>query len=257
MINLDEVGAHVAPDGSGHWRVNFGIYLPGMTFKKGYRLKARVIHEADQFIRGIEPKDFWMSWDERSALDLWTAEIALTPDGAPSHFGQNGNYLYRFQLLRTDGREIAFWVSDPFARATGLGTLSAFTIDNNLEAFAWTDAAFSPPEIDEMVVYEVNVREFNNDFDGLIAQLDYIRELGVNVLELLPVNNVKEIAERGYTPLNYFGKDEGGGGPDGMNRLVKTAPGAGRAGVGGAVYPPTQPGLTCKLVTSASVVQTA
>ena len=252
MINLDEVGAHVASDGGGHWRVNFGIYLPGITFKKGYRLKARVIHEADQFIRGIEPKDFWMSWDEGSALDLWTAEIALTPDGAPSHFGQNGNYLYRFQLLRTDGREIAFWFSDPFARATGLGTLSAFTIGNNLKAFAWTDAAFSPPEIDEMVVYEVNVREFNNDFDGLSAQLDYIRELGVNVLELLPVTNVKEIAEWGYTPLNYFAPDERLGGPDGMKRLVNAAHERGLAVIVDAVYAHTHPEFTYNLVYIAS-----
>ena len=33
-----------------------------------------------------------------------------------------------------------------------------------------------------MVVYEVNVREFNEDFEGVITQLDYIQSLGVNVL---------------------------------------------------------------------------
>jgi hypothetical protein len=32
--------------------VRFGIYLPNITFDQGYRLKVRVIHELDQFIRG-------------------------------------------------------------------------------------------------------------------------------------------------------------------------------------------------------------
>jgi 1,4-alpha-glucan branching enzyme len=35
----------------------------------------------------------------------------------------------------------------------------------------------------------------------------------VNVLELMPVTNVKEIAEWGYTPLDYFAPDERLGGP--------------------------------------------
>ena len=66
-----------------------------------------------------------------------------------------------------------------------------------------------------MVVYEVNVREFNQDFDGVITQLDYIHSLGVNVLELMPVTNVKEVAEWGYTPIDYFAPDERLGGPVG------------------------------------------
>ena len=55
MISLDEVGAHPQQDTSGLSSVTFGIYLPGLTFDKGYRLKVRVIHEADQFVRGIDP----------------------------------------------------------------------------------------------------------------------------------------------------------------------------------------------------------
>jgi 1,4-alpha-glucan branching enzyme len=58
---------------------------------------------------------------------------------------------------------VTFWFSDPFGRAAGLGTLSAFTIDNDGQPFAWTDAGFTVPEVDEMVVYELNVREFNRD----------------------------------------------------------------------------------------------
>lgn len=51
MINLAEVGAHPRQGAAGIWDVKFGIYLPGITFNKGYRLKLRLIHELDQFIR--------------------------------------------------------------------------------------------------------------------------------------------------------------------------------------------------------------
>jgi 1,4-alpha-glucan branching enzyme len=252
MINLDEVGAHPKRDASGNWSVKFGIYLPGITFNKGYRLKVRLIHELDQFIRGIEPKEFWMNWNGASALDLWEASISLAADGGTSHFGQEGKYLYRYQLLLADGRSVTFWFSDPFARATGLGTLSAFTIDSNAQPFAWTDAAFSPPDVDEMVVYEVNVREFNQDFEGLIAQLDYIHALGVNVLELMPVTNVKEVVEWGYTPIDYFAPDERLGGPTGMKRLVNACHAKGIAVIIDAVYAHTHPEFAYLLVYNTS-----
>src|SRR5437868_3967075 len=143
MINLNEVGATPQQDAAGNWRVKFGLYLPGITFNQGYTLKVRVIHEEDQFIRGIEPKDFFLNWTNGSALDLWEITIPLARD-LSSHFGEPGTYLYRFQLLRGD-RDVTFWFSDPFGRAAGLGTLSAFMIEDNPQPFPWTDAAFSVP----------------------------------------------------------------------------------------------------------------
>lgn len=248
MIDLNEVGAHPMRNSAGNWRIKLGIYLPYITYNKGYRLKVRIIHEKDQFIRGVEPEEFWLSWNNGSALDLWEADVALNPEPAPSHFGQQGRYLYRFQLLRGDKEPVAFWFSDPFARETGLGTLSAFTINNNPQQFSWTDAAFRPPGVDEMVVYEVNVREFNADFDGLANQLDYIYGLGVNVLELMPISNVKEMAEWGYTPLDYFAPDERLGGPLSFKRVVNSAHDRGIAVIVDAVYAHTHPEFTYNLV---------
>jgi hypothetical protein len=101
--------------------VYFGIYLPGITFDKGYRVQVRVIHERDQFVRGIEPKAFDLTWHNGSPLDLWDVTVDLTAN-ADGNFGAEGRYLYRFQLLRHD-QVITFWFSDPFGRATGKGTL--------------------------------------------------------------------------------------------------------------------------------------
>jgi 1,4-alpha-glucan branching enzyme len=245
MINLNEVGAHPQQDGAGNWTVKLGVYLPGITFNKGYRLRVRIIHEADQFIRGIEPKDFFMNFVNGSPLDLWEASVPLTTDSA-SHFGQDGKYLYRYQLQRADGRDVTFWLADPFGRDAGVGTLSAFT--KNAPVFAWSDAAFRPPEVDEMVVYELNVREFNRDFGGVIDQLDYLRELGINVIELMPITNVKEDVEWGYTPLNFYSPDERLGGPEELKRLVNACHAKGIAVIVDAVYAHAHPEFCYNLV---------
>lgn len=246
MINLTEVGAHPSQDASGNYQVRFGIYLPGITFNKGYRLKVRVIHEHDQFIRGIEPRDFYLNWHNGSPLDLWDVTVNLSPQPG-SFFGQEGKYLYRYQLLRGD-EEVTFWFADPFGRATGVGTLSAFTVDSNAQPFNWTDAAFAVPEVDDLVVYELHVREFNRNFDGVIAQLDYLWGLGVNCLELMPVSDVKEEVEWGYTPLGYFAPDDQMGGPDGMKRLVNACHEKGIAVILDAVYAHAHPEFAYNLV---------
>ena len=239
MIELEDVGAAPQVGQSGNWTVHFGIYLPAVTFDKGYRLKVRVIHEKDQFIRGVEPRDFWMSWQAGSEFDLWEATVSLTADGE-GHFGQPGRYLYRYQLLRGD-RPVAFWFADPFARAVGMGTLSAFQVDTGPQPFRWTDAGFRVPDLDNLVVYELNVREFNRDFDGIVTQLDYLSGLGVNVLELMPVTNVREDVEWGYTPLGYFAPDERFGGASGMKTLVDACHGRGMAVIVDSVYAHAHP----------------
>ncbi|HYC58086.1 MAG TPA: alpha-amylase family glycosyl hydrolase [Thermoanaerobaculia bacterium] len=241
IVDLNEVGAHVAGR-----TVRFGVYLPHITFHKGYRLQVRIIHERDQFVRGVEPKLFDLSWRNGSTLDLWETTVDLTAH-ADGNFGSEGRYLYRFQLLRND-RIVTFWFADPFARANGTGTLSSFDVRDAAAPFQWTDDAYRVPGVDEMVVYELHVGEFNETFDGVIAQLPYLRDLGVNVLELMPVSNVKEDVEWGYTPLGYFAPDERYGGADGFKRLVRACHEQGIAVIVDAVYAHAHPEFAYNLV---------
>jgi 1,4-alpha-glucan branching enzyme len=217
MIDLDEVSATVSKNAANNWQIHFGIYLPGITFNKGYSLVVRVIHEKDQFIRGIEPQEYWLNWVNPSDHDLWEITIPLTNQPG-SNFGSEGKYLYRYQLFKNN-QTIAFWFSDPFSKEASMGTLSSVYV-GDVVPFAWTDNTFQIPEFNKMVVYELNIREFNTDFDGIIDQLPYLWDLGVNVIELMPVTNVKEDVEWGYTPLNYFAVDERFGGADGLKKLI-------------------------------------
>ena len=92
-----------------------------------------------------------------------------------------------------------------------------------------------------MVVYALNVREFDRDFDGVRRRLDHLTGLGVNVLELMPVTNVREDVEWGYTPLGYFAPDERLGGVPGLQRLVDACHERDTAVVVDAVYAHAHP----------------
>lgn len=250
MIDLATLGARARQTAAGTWEATFGTLLPGITFPKGYRLKVRVIHALDQYVRGVEPKDFWMTWVPDSDNDRWEAEVELADDPG-SHFGDAGTYLYRYQLLRGE-QTVAQWFADPFGAAVGTGTVSAFEADPAAAPFAWTDTAYRPPEVDDMVVYELNVREFNRDFQGVAVQLDYLRDLGVNALELMPITNVREDVEWGYTPLGFFAPDERLGGVAELKALVDACHGRGIAVVLDAVYAHAHPEFAFNLVYDAT-----
>jgi 1,4-alpha-glucan branching enzyme len=81
-----------------------------------------------------------------------------------------------------------------------------------------------------------------------VDQLDYLTGLGVNVLELMPVTNVGEDVEWGYTPLGYFVPDDRYGGPDAFRRLVDACHAKGVAVVLDAVYANAHPDFAYNVV---------
>ncbi len=246
MIDLAQVGAHVVDDAPP--RVRFGLHLPTVTWTAGYRVKVLVIHERDQFVRDVPPREYYLNWQEGSAYDLWSTEVELT--GGPGHLGEPGTHLYRYQLLRQAGlgeEVVVRFFADPFGRAAGTGTLSAFSTPTHPD-HDWADDAFTVPEVDELVVYELHVGEFGGGFAAVADSIPYLKGLGVNALELMPVTNVKEDVEWGYTPLGYFAPDDRYGGAATFRGLVETCHAAGVAVVLDAVYAHAHPEFAYNLV---------
>src|SRR5215831_11328204 len=97
MISLDEVGAFGSVDASGNLSVRFGVYLPGIRFTDGFDVVVRMIHRDDRFDPTILPQDSHLIWVNGHPLDLWTATVSI-PQVAGTNFGQQGTYLYRYQL---------------------------------------------------------------------------------------------------------------------------------------------------------------
>lgn len=250
LIDLDTAGAHPSTGADGRLIVRFGIYLPGIRFPEGYRVQVRVIHEADQFTRWVEPVGFWLDWEGYAGLDLWSVTVDLVAGRA--HFGRAGTYVYRFQVLRegADGTApVTPEFADPFGRAAARGGLSAFTVGiDEAVTGSWHDDGFRVPEVDDMIVYELHVGEFNGTFDGVVEQLDHLTGLGVNVLEIMPVTDVREDVEWGYTPLGYFAPDERFGGPAALRRMVDRCHAAEVAVVLDAVYAHAHPDFAYNLV---------
>jgi 1,4-alpha-glucan branching enzyme len=230
-INRAEVGARVTGT-----TVSFGLYLPDITAGAGFQVNARIIHAADQFRPEIPAVNVPLAFDASHALGLWSVSIDVTslPSPTGSRFGQPGDYLYRFELLR-QGRVVTKVFLDPFATQNGPGLLSVFQI-GPVTPFAWTDGAYTTPRLDELIIYELNVAQFYGSFDGVVARLDYLEGLGVNCLELMPITPVKTEFDWGYGPIGYFAPEDYLGGPLGLKRLVNAAHARGIAVILDVVY---------------------
>ncbi|HUX88219.1 MAG TPA: hypothetical protein VMW65_14550, partial [Chloroflexota bacterium] len=180
MIDLNEVGAFATAPNAVGVRVRFGVYLPGLAAENGYQIVVRIIHQYDRFVPEIKTLDFPLQPVPGHSLGLWQADITI-PIKAETHFGQPGTYLYRYQLLRNlpgsaQPTVLTRWFTDPFARLTDdVGELSAFTTPDAEPGFTWTDDHWKVPELEDLVVYELHVEEFNDSFDGVADRLDYLK----------------------------------------------------------------------------------
>lgn len=252
MIQLQEVGAYAQAATEQGVHVTFGIYLPGITADDSYEVHVLILHKNDHFIADIVPHRFSLTHQPNSPNDLWRADVQLERE-PNTHFGQPGTYLYRFQLLRLDQNTgeksvVTRWFTDPFARATDIGLLSAFTTPDSVPDFAWTDQTWKTPELDDLVVYELNVEEFNSTFEGIIERIPYLKALGISCLELMPVTSLKLNFNWGYEPLHYFAPYERWGGVQGLKRLVDSCHQEGLAVILDVVYQHVDPTFPYHLI---------
>jgi len=86
----------------------------------------------------------------------------------------------------------------------------------------WTDDAWAGRSIEGAVIYELHVGAFTRPgtFDSAIEKLDYLVDLGVDFVELMPVNAFSGTYGWGYDGVLWYAVHEPYGGPDGLVRLV-------------------------------------
>ena len=76
--------------------------------------------------------------------------------------------------------------------------------------YTWTMNNFTPPAKETLVIYELLVRDFTDarNYKTLIDSLTYLKYLGVNAIELMPVNEFEGNLSWGYNPSFYFAADK-------------------------------------------------
>lgn len=91
---------------------------------------------------------------------------------------------------------------------------------------AWSDGGWAGRAIEGadtgQVIYELHVGTFTPEgtFDSAIQKLDYLVDLGVDFVELMPVNAFGGTHGWGYDGVLWYAVHEPYGGPDGLVRLI-------------------------------------
>ncbi len=94
----------------------------------------------------------------------------------------------------------------PTGKAEGI--LSVFQTAQT--PYLWKTENFERPAAKDLIIYELHIRDFiaKHDFKTLIDTFEYFTSLGINAIELMPVNEFEGNSSWGYNPSFYFAPDK-------------------------------------------------
>ena len=105
-------------------------------------------------------------------------------------------------------------------------------------AFAWTDTDWRNLPLDDYLLYELHTGTFTPEgtFAGIETRLDYLLELGITAVELMPVAQFPGTRNWGYDGVYPYAVQHSYGGAAGLQKLVDTCHRKGLAVVLDVVY---------------------
>jgi 1,4-alpha-glucan branching enzyme len=132
------------------------------------------------------------------------------------------------------------WKHDPYARDAISFTGNSVAVDRN---FDWSGDNFQMPPWNELVIYELHIGTFGRDlpnqpsnFTSAIGRLDYLRDLGINAIEILPAFDFDTETSMGYNPGLPFAVDNAYGELKALKSFIKAAHRRGIAVILDVVY---------------------
>ena len=126
---------------------------------------------------------------------------------------------------------------DPVSRFQPEGVHEASqVVDPRL--FAWLDQGWSGLPLEQYRIYELHVGTFTGEgtFQAVIPFLEYLVDLGITAIELMPVAQFPGNRNWGYDGVYLFAPQNSYGGPDGMKQLVNACHRKGLAVILDVVY---------------------
>jgi maltooligosyltrehalose trehalohydrolase len=160
----------------------------------------------------------------RGADDWWS------PAGPVPHISEEVDYGYLIDDSDTPR-------PDPRSRRQPAGVHQrSRTYDPS--SFAWTDERWSGRQLAGAVVYELHVGTFTPEgtLDAALGRLDHLRSIGVDLVELMPVNAVNGVHNWGYDGVLWHAVHEPYGGPPAYQRFVDGCHAAGLGVIQDVVY---------------------
>ena len=172
-----------------------------------------------EFSKWQRSNDYSMKRDDASGC-WWYTMTNVDP---------NKEYMFQYYLVNKDGS--AFRIHDPYTEIVydgsndkyissstypdlpaypkgTSGLVSAFKV--NKDVYNWTSTGFKIADQNDLVIYEMHFRDFTStgDIPGALEKLDYLSSLGINAVELMPIQEFDGNDSWGYNPCSYFALDK-------------------------------------------------
>lgn len=95
--------------------------------------------------------------------------------------------------------------------------------------FEWKHLNYDKPAAKDLVIYELLVRDFTDarTYAAVTERLDYLKGLGINAIELMPIKEFEGNLSWGYNPAFFFAADKFYGPEYELKRLIDEAHGKG------------------------------
>ncbi|XZE46511.1 alpha-amylase family glycosyl hydrolase [Pirellulaceae bacterium SH467] len=143
---------------------------------------------------------------------------------------------YKFSIRRGEER---FDRIDPRAREVSNSVGHTCIVEDD---FDWEGTEFTMPPWNELVIYELHIGTFHTmegqvgTFDSAIEKLPFLKELGINAIELMPLAEFAGDISWGYNPAHPFAVESAYGGVNGLKRFIRAAHKLGIAVIIDVVY---------------------
>ena len=211
----------------------------GINYYPGDATKATLVLYAPGKSRVAAIGDF----PNNNWTELSTYELNRTPDGNYWWITINGltaGNEYSFQYL-VDGNvrigdpyceKILDPWNDQYIPSTTYPALKAYPagktsgivsiLQTAAPAYTWSSNSYTRPDKRNLIIYELLVRDFvaAHDFTTVMDSLNYLKKLGVNAIEFMPVNEFEGNSSWGYNPNYYLAPDKYYGPSNTYKRLI-------------------------------------
>ncbi|AFL85847.1 1,4-alpha-glucan branching enzyme [Belliella baltica DSM 15883] len=93
------------------------------------------------------------------------------------------------------------------------------------QPYEWKYLDYNKPKPEELVVYELLVRDFDDrrTYKAVTERLDYLKDLGINAIELMPIKEFEGNLSWGYNPSFFFAADKVYGPKNDLKELIDEA----------------------------------